>query len=259
MAARATVLNYESAPTGLQFDKAGNFIIYANVLYMDTADPTKIFYNQPVITLPANATASWPDTIRQTLVTNGIINGFSDLITPSVSILVVPTMYTEQVGTQSVQANITTTPRTLISFAPLESGLLNLFNRRMTVRGTLIYQTAILEVPIITLNLEIFDGSDILGLVSIASSSVSASQGNTPIRFSFNAVTVTPGTSAVFIGTGELLVTNLGITVPRNMLPEYVSTNQIDITGGITVRLTISVNAGNLHACQVVEAFLTIE
>ena len=86
MASKCIAVNNVSPPTGEQFTTAGEFILYVNALYIDTADATKHFYNQPVINLPSSTPATWSATIKSALVQNGIDNGFSDLVSTSVFI-----------------------------------------------------------------------------------------------------------------------------------------------------------------------------
>jgi hypothetical protein len=112
-----------------------------------------------------------------------------------------------------------TTAQTLLSLA-LNAGAINVLNRRLGIRGSMVYSSTTGNVATITLALTL--GGVTLCSISTTATNTTAST-NLPLDFEFELVVATTGASAAILSTGSVKV-NLG-TAAAAAITEFLDTN----------------------------------
>jgi len=149
-----------------------------------------------------------------------------------------------------------TTAQTLLSKA-INAGAMNVSNRTVRLRGSLIYSTTSTNVATITIALKL--GSVTLCTITTAATNTAAST-NLPIQFDFMFSVASTGASATLESHGSLKA-NIGTTAAA-AIAEYLDTNTavssaVDLTAAQTLTLTIAASAA-VPSAQLLHAELEL-
>ena len=150
-----------------------------------------------------------------------------------------------------------TAAQTVLSYA-FPAGFLNIKNRTVRIRGSLIYSTTITNVATISLALKL--GSVTLCTITTAATNTAAST-NLPIQFEFRLSVATIGAAATIESHGKVDA-NIG-TAAAGALTSYGDTNTavsgaVDLTVAETLTVTIAASAA-VPSAQLLLASIDLE
>lgn len=179
---QAVVLNFLSNIMGRMFDDSGNFMLYMNVLYTDTTDSAKHFYNQPTVALPSSSPDTWEALIKQSIIDNGVANGFTDLTDDQV---IIPAY--GELSRLYRNGVLTISPKIVIGSGTVANGSVTFYlTDDGTANGNAVFKTVYME----SLNLIIY---------------------STTTQYQFSAPTVSADKKTLTITVGQLGTVILGI------------------------------------------------
>lgn len=150
--------------------------------------------------------------------------------------------------------NITTETTLFGSFDPFPAGALNTVNKRMVIKGSAFFTTAVSETPTITLSILFAT----ISVASVTTGAVTASLTNSPFNFEFILTTNATGASGALIRSArvEIDLTGTGLFVGYGSIPATPS-NAVNLTGTSIPFLRIAAS-GNLTAVAVNEIMVTV-
>lgn len=151
-----------------------------------------------------------------------------------------------------------TVAQTLFSLA-IKAGVLNVINRTLRVKGTLIYSTTSTNVATISLALKL--GSVTLCTITTAATNTAASTG-LPIKFEFELSVATVGAAATIESHGKVDA-NISANTPAAATASYLDTNTavssaVDLTVAETLAVTIAASAA-VPSAQLLLASIDLE
>jgi hypothetical protein len=150
-----------------------------------------------------------------------------------------------------------TTAQNLLSYA-FKPGALNVKNRTIRIRGSLIYSTTAGNVATITVAVKL--GSVTLCSITTAATNTAAST-NLPILFDFTLAVATTGAAGTIESHGKVDA-NIG-TAAAGSTTSYLDTNSavssaVDLTAAQTLTVTIAASAA-VPSAQLLQASIDLE